>query len=437
MKFNRKTLKIMLITGGSIILVLLFILVFLQFSGQGEDNGSANPNKITLVYWGLWEPESVMQPLIDKYQDDNPHVEIRYVHRRLGAQGVSEYENLIYTRLSQTGQDESPAPDIVKINNTWLPKFENYLVPMPEGLMSRDEYSQRFFPTCLEDFTGSNQRLYAIPIGIDGLALYYNKDLLSQVGVSEPPSDWDSFVELSKRLTKRDRNGNITQAGVAIGSTNNIKHAADIISFLLQQNNADVISEKDGILTSNLSSRNAQDAFRVYKDFVDEYAVWSPDLHLDLEMFFRGELAMLLAPSWRTFDIIEAAPHIEFDVAPMPQLEGNVHVNYAMYWGEGVSKASSHPEEAWKFLKFLSEEENIRQFYVESRKIRAFGQPYPLQSLEEELHGQRYVEAIMKMAPTMRAWKMSQNPDIEKQIKEAISDSRNAEEKINQILSDI
>jgi maltose-binding protein MalE len=121
-------------------------------------------------------------------------------------------------------------------------------------------------------------------------------------------------------------------------------------------------------------------------------------------MFFSGDLAMMIAPSWRAFDIIEAAPTIEFDTATLPQLEANPeNVYYSTYWGDTVSKASTNPLAAWKFVNFLAQKEQQMELYSNSSKIRAFGEPYSLVKLNGEMLGKPYVSAIAEMAPDMKA----------------------------------
>ena len=432
---NIKDPKKLFIIIGAIVVFLLLILIIVLMTRKDDTktpNSQTNSDLVEIEYWGLWEPESIMEPIIKEYEAINQNVKIKYSQR-----SFSDYEATLYTRLQQGKAGESPAPDIVKINNTWLPKFESLLTSLPQNIMGQSEYAETFFPTCTEDFTGVNGELYAIPLGIDGLALYYNKVLLSQEGVSEPPRDWDGVVELAKKLTKKDSAGRITQAGLAIGTSNNVYHAADILSFLFLQNNIEVSNYQGGILQVDLDNTKANSALRFYKTFVDEHEVWSPDLPLDLEMFFRGELAMFFAPSWRVFDIIEAAPAIEFDVVPAPQLEANDPVYYSMYWGETVSTSSKNPEEAWKFIKFLSEKENMQKFHAASSTIRAFGQPYSRQDLATELPTTKYVSAILEMAPQMRSWKMSQNPTVEDSLKKGISENsfETSQVEINQFLS--
>lgn len=433
--------KKILIIGGIILLVLMvftaiFLLINKNSNKEGENNG-LEEGSIELAYWGLWEPSSVMQPLIDEFEAANPSIKILY-----SQQTFTNYDSRIFTRLQQASSSEEPAPDIFRIHNTWTPKYYSYLSPLPSNIMNAQEYSDIFYPTAVADFTGKDGNIYAIPWEIDGLMVFYNKQLLSAEGVEKPPEDWDSFFELAQKLTKRDTAGRITQSGLAIGTSRNIRHSAEILSFLLMQEGVEVI---DSTRTKvSLNTPKAQKVFKTYTDFaMGDSAIWSSTLRTDLEMFFSGDLAMMIGPSWRAFDIIEAAPTIEFETAPLPQLKANPEkVFYSSYWGDAVNKTSTNPMAAWTFVKFLSEKEQQMKLYSNSSKIRAFGEPYSLVELNEEILGKPYVSAIAKMAPYMKSWQMGDEQTVNTAINEAITEIvendeeisfalKNAEEEIN------
>jgi multiple sugar transport system substrate-binding protein len=355
-----------------------------------------------------------MQPIIDKYEDANPNIDIQYVQKPF-----TQYDANTYTRIQQNTVDDTPAPDIIRINNTWLSKFQSSLSPLPSNVMSSTTYASKFYPTAVEDFTGTDGNIYAIPLEIDGLALFYNKQLLSKSGITEPPADWDTLIEASKKLTVTS-NGKITQAGIALGTSKNIKHSADIFNLLLLQNGVDPIDVTNTEVT--LTSTRAESAITFYTDFVETHKTWSPDLASDLEMFFSGNLAMMFAPSWRAFDIIQSAPTIEFGIAPVPQLPGNEPINYSMYWGEAVTATSDHPAEAWDFIEYMSQAENQKLFFSNASQVRAFGEPYSLKSLSPELEANTYLSAYAEMAPTMKSWKMGEQVFVEESINTAIND---------------
>ncbi|MBN1374398.1 sugar ABC transporter substrate-binding protein [Candidatus Dojkabacteria bacterium] len=378
---GRKVLLILLV-----VLILAIIGVVVYFLFFKNPSGDPTTEKIEIVYWGLWEPNSVMEDVIAAYEAKHQNVKIIYVQK-----SFSQYEASLPYRLS-----EEAGPDIVRIHNTWLPVLQKHLTPLPSKIMSTSEYSQNFYNTAVKSFTGSDNAIYAIPLEVDGLVLYYNKDLLAQAGFTSPPTDWDEFLEMSIKLTKRSGT-TITQAGAAIGTANNINHADEIIALLLLQNSANIIAQ-DG--KASLSNQKVKESLSFYTGFVKTHNVWNDALSNDLVMFHSGKLAMMFAPSWRVFDIINANPEINFDIAPVPQLPANqVPIDLGSYWGEAVSAQCDHPEIAWDFIKYLSEAEQLRSMYSNASKIRAFGEPYGRPSMASEISTAPYVDTIIEIAP--------------------------------------
>jgi len=410
---NRKT---MLIIGGVVIVVILIIIMAVAISGNDKtptsNNGSSNET-ITLEYWGLWEPESVMQPIIDKYQAQNPNVIIKYTQK-----SFTQYEENLNTRLTEGSITGSPAPDIFRINNTWLSKYQNKLYPAPSNIVAISSIQQDFYPTVINDFIGTDGQVYALPMEIDGLALYYNKQIFKQAGLIEPPATWDAVITTAKQLTKKDSNGVITQAGIALGTSKNIKHSADILSLLMLQNGADIINTTNNQM--NITDDRAISSLEFYTDFVNVHETWSEDLRSDLEMFYTGKLAMMIAPSWTTFDILNSNSTIEFGLVPTPIL-GTTEIYYGHYWAEAVSANSARPDIAWDFIKFLNQEEQLKELYSNSSQIRAFGEPYSRVSMASQLQNEPYVSAIMRMAPYFKSWKKGEEAYVNESFDTAIN----------------
>ena len=412
MEFKNK--KLIIIVAIVLFLLLAGVGSFLLLSKVKDNNNNAE--NIELVYWGLWEPSSVMQPLIDEYESTHPGVNILY-----SQQTFSNYESRIFTRLQQASSSTEPAPDIFRIHNTWVPKYYSYLSPLPANVMTRDQYSDIFYPTALSDFTAKDDKLYAIPLEIDGLVVFYNKQLLSDAGFSEPPTDWDSLADLAHKLTKKDSSGEITQAGLAIGTSRNILHASEILSFLLLQEGVEIIDSTRTNVT--LNTTKVESVLNVYTGFATgKQAVWSSDLRYDLEMFYSGKLGMMIAPSWRAFDIILSSPTIEFGMATLPQLEANQEkVYYSTYWGDAVNKSSDNTEAAWDFINFLAQKENMMAKFSNESKIRAFGEPYSLVELNSSMSGNSYLTAIAEMAPYMKSWQMGDETIVKQTLNQLIT----------------
>jgi multiple sugar transport system substrate-binding protein len=402
---KKKLIKKLLIGLGALFLLFLILLLLIP----------RKPQNVELTFWGFWEEEEAMHPIIEKYEAENPGVKITYAIQQL-----DNYESLLYTRLEQAQNSNEPAPDIVMIHNSWLPKFEKYLTPLPSTVMSVDTYKQEFYPTALNDFTGKNGNIYAIPLQIDGLMVIYNKELLAEAGYSAPPTDWDSFMDAAKKMTKSDSRGIITQSGLAVGTAENITHSTDILLYFFLQNLAQIIGEDKTVV--NLTSPRAITAFEEYTSFAsDKDATWAGYLPNDVTFFVRGQLAMMFGTSWRALEILERTEDIEFGLAPLPRLTNNEEAYLSSYWGTTVSNTCKSSKEAWKFVEYLSQPEQLRRLYQNAAKVRAFGEPYSRVSMNAELADNPYTSALAYMAPYMKSWQFGEQSFVEEKLKEAIT----------------
>lgn len=415
---RKKTIKILLIVLGVTLVLSILLATLLPKKGK----------TIEITFWGFWEEEEAMHPLIEKYESENPDVKIYYA-----IQPLKNYDSLLYTRLEQGYLEGEPAPDISMIHNSWLPKFQKYLSPLPSEVMSKEIYAEEFYPTALDDFTGKNGDIYAIPLQIDGLMIIYNKKLLADAGYTTPPQDWDSFMEAAQKLTKRNSSGIITQSGLAVGTSKNITHSIDILSYFYLQNLATLMNDERTEV--NLTSSRAISALSKYVSFSKEKnATWASYLPNDLSLFLRGELAMMFGTSWRALEILEYTRELDFGLAPLPRLINNAEVYYSSYWGTTVSKSSKNATEAWKFVKFLSEPEQLRRLNQNAAKIRTFGEPYSRVSMNSELLENEYTEALGYMAPYMKSWQMGEQAFVEEKLSNAITEIAEGNRNINTVI---
>src|SRR3990167_2181997 len=93
--------------------------------------------------------------------------------------------------------------------------------------------------------------VYALPLSIDPLVLYYNRDLLSDAGQARPMQYWDEIYAAALNLSKKDAAGNLVSSVLALGEARNIPHAKDILSLLLLQAGTPIT----GFINKELRSR--------------------------------------------------------------------------------------------------------------------------------------------------------------------------------------
>ena len=316
---------------------------------------------IDLTFWSVFDDKQVYDPVITAYKTIKPNINITY--RKLT---IEEYEDAVVEALA-TGK----GPDIWSVHNTWLPKHINKLSAMPEILMSASAYEDTFVEVASDDFIVED-KIYGIPLSIDTLALYYNKDLLNTEGIVAAPKNWEDFKNAVKQLTKIDIHNNINQAGAAIGAAENINRAIDILYLLMLQNGAEMTNESHTQATFGLPDPDEKDYFpgiaamTFYTDFANpnkEIYTWNLEMPYSTDAFIEEQAAMMFSYSYQRSYLQIKAPNLNYDIAAAPQITGaQKSVNYANYWAQVVSIASMYQNEAWDFVNFLSSQENVQAY---------------------------------------------------------------------------
>lgn len=350
--------------------------------------GGVGGGKVELVWWGLWEDTTIIQPIIDEYQNANPNVTIRYEKK-----AKEDYRERLTSALA-TDQ----APDIFRMHNSWVPMFRQELATAPSSVITSQEFQSTFYPVAAENLLGAAGPV-AMPLEYDGLAMFINEDIFATYG--QPiPSDWNDLRQIARALTIKDERGVITQSGASLGTTENVDHWPEIVALLMLQNGADPNKPNDP------SGRGYQ-ALRFYKQFADVDEVWDSTLPESTIAFATGRVAMYIGPSWRAYEIKDRNPSLNFRVVPVPQIpqsDPNARdMTYASYWVEGVSQNSDHVEEAWKFLKFMSESETLAKLYSNASAVRLFGEPYPRVDMRQLLLSDPVVGGFVELAPVAKS----------------------------------
>lgn len=385
------------IIGGLVLMAVIgFVLMrFMGSSRQSVDTTTTTgdtPNtrttvptqQTTIAYWGLWEPSEVIEDVFTEFETANPGVDVQYVK-----QSPTDYRERLQTAIST-----AKGPDVFRFHASWTPMLKNELAAMPTTIFTSAEFQKTFYPVANKQLQVNGQ-LVGVPLEYDGLALFYNKEMLKTAN-AQPPQTWADLRTLATQLTIRSGN-EIQRGGLAIGNASNVEHFADIIALLMLQN---------GATFTNPTTPEARDALLFYTNFANVDKVWSDTLPNSTTAFARGDVAMMFAPSWRAHEIKAQNPNLDFGIAPLPKL-GDNKVTWATYWAEGVSAQSKNKEMAWKLLKFLSTADTMKKLYSAQSEVRSFGEPYSRVDLANELASQPMVAPYLADAPTAEGWHLS------------------------------
>lgn len=384
----RKISIVLLVVG------LLGAFVFWKFGPK--INTPLTPEQVVLTYWGLSGDEGAIRLLIEKYQHDHPNVTVDYVKQ----------STINYRTRVQNQMREGKGPDVFRIHNTWTNMFyyRNELAPAPDDVFTRSDYEAIFYPVAVVNFI-REEKIYAAPMEIDGLAMYYNEDILGGVGAKLPRS-WKEFADTAILTTVKDQLGNIKTAGAAIGSTNNIDHWQDILALLLLQQPGVDLSSNTPVITNS----KAAEVLSFYTSFVADpkQKTWDRSLPGSTDAFASGRLALYFAPSWKAAEIRKKAPNLNFKIAPVPQLSGK-NVATASYWAEAVSSYSQHKQEAWEFVKFLTSAEAQTSLHQTLVDKDVAPKPYSRQDLSQEMISDSIYGPFVSQGQYYKSWFLSSN----------------------------
>ncbi|KKR09954.1 MAG: Extracellular solute-binding protein family 1 [Parcubacteria group bacterium GW2011_GWA2_39_18] len=313
----------------------------------------------TLNMWVVFGSSADYKDVIDAFEKLHKGVKVNIISKN-----PNTYEQELVESLAS-----GAGPDIMMIHNSWLPKYKSILTSLSPIISTKysfglREYQSNLVDVATQDFVDSEQ-IYALPLAVDTMQLYWNRDLFNTAGITYPPRTWDEVVQYVARLTIKDDKNNITQSAISLGSADNINRAPDILSLLMLQTGAQMVDDKKTRATFQSSVKKngqnynpAETALSFYTSFADPASPnysWNNGMNYSINVFTQGRLAMMLNYAYNFNKIKNDNPRLNFSVTSIPQtFDASKNITFANYWAYGVANSSVNSEAAWDFLIFFS-----------------------------------------------------------------------------------
>lgn len=274
---------------------------------------------------------------IAAFEADHPGIKVEYETAAWDA---------YFTKL-QTVVAAKQAPDAFELN------YENFVTYADKGALadltpliaadtgfSTDVYN----PTALAAFQQGGKQLGLVE-SFSNVVMFYNKDLFDAAGVAYPTANWTWTEELEAAQK-------LTNAGAGVwGDFAPIQFWE--FYKTIAQNGGSILSPDKASVT--IDSPQNVETLTWMIDKVNTYKVTPSDVEMagqsSEDLFKAGKIAMLRTGIWLLGDFAENAK-FKWDIALEPGKTNKAHHFFSN--GVAVSANSTHPAEAYQWIKFLT-----------------------------------------------------------------------------------
>lgn len=343
------------------VFAIIAMILFSTYKGKSEE--TIQP----VTIWGTVEFELFKDFQNQILADEEIIIDLNhvtYVEKR------EESFNDEFIEALATGQ----GPDLVILPHNMILSNQNKLLPI-----SYESYPERSFQDSFiegADILRDENGIYALPLAVDPLVMYWNRDLFNSELITEPPKVWETVISIAPKLSITDDSGKISRSAIALGQFANVDYSKEIFTTLMHQSGSSIIErtaipsddgsednyeilvtpvliEKEGYLTPP-----AEAALRFFGQFTDptrEVYSWNRSLSSDSERFLSGDLAMYFGKTSRYDEFKRINPNLNFDVAVVPQKSGANPITYGDFTAIAIVKNTDRATDAFNTLGRITE----------------------------------------------------------------------------------
>ena len=350
--------------------------------------------RIKIEYWEKWtgfEGEE-MQKVIDKFNQSQSRI---WVEKR----PISRIEQRFL--VSVAGKNP---PDLAGLQAFMIPNFaEKGALKSLDELASEFNIKKEDYLSVFWDMGVYQNKLYALPTTPATLALHYNKRLFREAGLDpdKPPQTLDELDSMAEKLTRYNNKGKIKTIGFTPSYPGwwlwawGFWFGGRLTDEKGRITMDDAGNVKSLVWVQNYARKYGLVRLQEFEGGFGRLLFASPQ-----NPFLTEQVAMELQGVWMFNFIDKYNPKLEWGVAPFPAVEGLENVTLADCDDLVIPTDAPHPREAFEFISFVQQQENMELLCMEQRKFS------PLKKVSEDFwikHPHPYIKLFYELAESPNA----------------------------------
>jgi multiple sugar transport system substrate-binding protein len=282
----------------------------------------------------------LLKQQVTAFEQANPGVTVEIVSLPWG----QAFEKLL--TMVQGGQ----IPDVVEMPERWLSLYAtNGQLESLEPWLANWEDTAQLTDRTLQFSRIVDNKAYMIPYGFYIRALFYNKKLFQEAGLSGPPQTLDEFMTAAQKISAMPGKSGYCLRGSKGGFSG-------WYMFMATMNGKGDWFTEDG--TSTFNEPGAVKGFQFLVDIYQKGYAPKDSVNWGFNEivagFYSGTCAMLDQDPDALIAIAEKMDKSDFAVAPMPLGPSGKSFPTIGYAGWSMFSASQHKDDAWKLIAHLS-----------------------------------------------------------------------------------
>ncbi|MEG2786863.1 MAG: sugar ABC transporter substrate-binding protein [Romboutsia sp.] len=341
----KKLMKKVLLPSSMVISMMMLT----ACSSTGDDG------KVSLRY-STWDNThtKAIETLIEGFEKENPNIDIQ----------LEVISNGDYWTKMETAAAGGSAPDVFWVDARRFGTYakEGMLVGMDDYIKENNIDMSQYLEsiTSIYNFDGKQ---YAMPSFWDDTVLLLNTKMMEEYGIEKPKKDWNweemiAWLEDAKAKLPKD---------IYPFASNTLEYTQLGIFNGIALSGGQVLNEdKTKALIDTPESVNG---YKTYLDLVksDLHSPFDVTLETGAGTLFKSEKALAYQAgsySLLTYSDKEQAQVAgNFEIYPIPEIKEDVKTKSVIHGvGNVISANSKYPDEAFKFINYMSSEESMKTY---------------------------------------------------------------------------